>query len=358
MPALPGEHLTPRGAIRWRVVAMLAALAANGLAAPIAQRGLADAGGNAARPRLAVVPFAGATDASPLVDQLLAQVKPGVYELFDRARLSTMMVEQNVFPADLARDNAAAIHFGQDAGVRYLVIGALVREQATDLSAELLDCQAGQVVAHATAHFAKEEQAAGAMATLAADLKLRDDHPPTPQAKDDLLSAVNDAFKVTLQVLPAKAVYVEGDEISMMISANQDCYLTLVTRDSQGQQTYLLPNPWQLGQAHVKAGEPLSVPPKGAGFRFPIIPPHGQTLVKVVATRRELKLSEVDMARLKAEAEGTAEKNFVPAAHGARAIGVVGDEVPVKPAGAPLHELLGPRDWATAEVTFFTRPKE
>jgi hypothetical protein len=143
-------------------------------------------------------------------------------------------------------------------------------------------------------------------------------------------------------------VYIEGETISFVIEVDKDCYVTLVTRDVEGNYTLLLPNAWQQ-QTFVKAGKKLIIPSEGAGFRFPIQPPHGDTVVKAIATKEPLNLRGVTM-------EMVQKQKFVNLGGNPRAIGVEATEEAEAIDDRPLSERFKAGDWATTEMVIVTRP--
>lgn len=341
------------------------------------------------KPRLAVVPFLAdgrlpstVTDPGPsLADQMLAGVAADRYEVYDRSRVTDLLAHERRAASDLLATDSAPAAFGRRVGVQFLVVGTLTYDGRTYvLTARTYNCRTGEVLDRASAQFATLDDAPAAVRQLAATLKLRADAPPAPAdnaPRPNLIGAVNNAFKVTVDIKPQKAIYDEGDYLTLEVGVGRGSYVTIITQDPKGNETYLLPNPWQDKQQWVRAGDRVQFPPNdGATFRFPVLPPHGDTVVKVIATTRKLNLAGVDPEKLRAMLIGKAPKELIQAPPaGAKAIGVEGvpavaaaDPVPAAGAlkpdrpiaaepAAPIQNLLKPDEWATAEATIVTRPK-
>jgi hypothetical protein len=168
---------------------------------------------------------------------------------------------------------------------------------------------------------------------------------------NDLLDSTNapQGFLVSLQTADGRKNYREGEHIGFVVQATRDCFITLISIDSDGEMILLLPNAWQR-RAFIPRGEPVAIPPKASGFRFPIKPPHGRTLVKAIATLRPLVLSGVTDQSFR-------DQDFPPLEKGVKAIGLEGDPSRVQAeVESKLYDLLGPSEWSTAELVLITQP--
>jgi len=158
----------------------------------------------------------------------------------------------------------------------------------------------------------------------------------------DLLDAINPnaPFTLKLQTGEVKTRYRDGEFITFEIQADRDCYITMLTVDSRGDLTLLMPNKWQQ-QTFVKSGQTLRVPAKESGFRFPIKPPHGITLVKAIGTLQPLKINKVDKVRLVKE-------SFVFLGNTQESID------PLTP--QDIGKMLDSNEWASVQLTIITTP--
>jgi hypothetical protein len=177
------------------------------------------------------------------------------------------------------------------------------------------------------------------------------------------------AFNVTMRTENDQRTFLENDPVRCQVRATEDCFLTILTIDPVGDVTLLLPNRWH-PEFKLKAGQTVTLPTPDMGFEFPAAPPHGATILKVVATKRPLKLKGVDATTL-------TEKGLVPLGRG-KAIGlaprpssaetVAKDDppMPVPPANeAPrvrltdqsLDQMFQANEWATASWTLVTTPR-
>lgn len=165
-------------------------------------------------------------------------------------------------------------------------------------------------------------------------------------------------LRVTLRTADERRSYKDGEAIVAHVRATQDCFLTIVSVDSEGEITLLLPNDWE-PEAKLKAGQTAQMPSKEMGFQFFATEPHGPTILKAIATRRPLNLKGVNRQVLRA-------KGFARLGN-TKAIGVrprnkVGGNGDVRPQANAiltddtLDEMFRPDEWATATWSLVTRP--
>jgi len=172
-------------------------------------------------------------------------------------------------------------------------------------------------------------------------------------------------FTVSMRTENDKRAFLENEPVRCQVRATEDCFLTILTIDPVGDVTLLLPNRWH-PEFKLKAGQTVTLPTPDMGFEFPAVPPHGTTLLKVVATKRPLKLKGVDANTL-------AEKGLVPLGRGkaiglapSQSTGTIANAEPIKPVAtvneAPrvsltdqsLDQMFQPNEWATASWTLVT----
>lgn len=310
-----------------------------------------------------------------IANLLLSEVDSKRYRLFERSQLVSLMEEAKLQATDLVDNAAKAVKFGRLAGIRYMVLGELNRLGGYRLTVRLVDCQTGQIREKGGVKFRDFDEIDQAIAELLALLKLNDagvgvqpgrgvspqpghnDRRPEtgqPLTGNDLIDARNPnaTFAVKLNTGENKLAYVGGEAVSFEVTAERDCFLTLVTVDSKGDMTLLLPNAWQT-RAFVRAGEKVTLPSRAMGFRFTAQAPFGPTRVKVIATTSPLKLRGVNEQRLKRE-------KFVNGgnlADGTKAIGIegLGGSGVGNGNSQGLADLLNPSTWTAAELTIVTR---
>jgi subtilisin family serine protease/TolB-like protein len=320
-----------------------------------------------AKPGLAVIPFQlkGTINeeeaGSILSELLLAEIDSKAYQLFERSQIQSLLKEQKFQETDLVNDARVAAKFGRLAGIRYLVLGSLSRLGTTyHLTARVVDCEDGSIGERGSVKFNTIDAAPDKLPELVNLLSLRkgqvidgDDETPgendAPPKQVDLIDAENpDAlFAVTVKTREGKDTFVEGETVSFEITADRDCFLTLLTRDSEGSVTLLLPNAWQR-RAFVRKGQKIMIPSEDAGFTFPIQAPHGKTKLRVIASTKPIQLAGVDAQRMMKE-------KFVALPDGAKAIGVAGDpEAAAVGDGAGLAKFLKPEEWASASLIIAT----
>lgn len=149
-------------------------------------------------------------------------------------------------------------------------------------------------------------------------------------------------LSVTMKALGDKDIFHEGETVACEIRTNETCFVTVVSTDSAGETTLLLPN------AHhpnfkIEPGRRYVFPtPKMVrnGMELIVAEPHGTTSMKVIATKRPLPLAGVTPERLINEGL-----------------------VVLKDAGGSLDqtaisidEHFSPNEWATDRWTCKTKP--
>jgi len=171
-------------------------------------------------------------------------------------------------------------------------------------------------------------------------------------------------FRVDLRVKGGRnrfLIHPKGDprreKIELLVKTDRDCHLVLLTVDSQGQVTLLLPNRWQ-PSSRLSAGREYQVPPPDADFVFPIKLPPGHDVITAVATLKPFDLRGVTAKGLQKDGfiqfEPGNQDNLIEDIY-TRGIGI---EAPSGPADAPaelwLNEVPSAADWATATLTVET----
>ena len=97
----------------------------------------------------------------------------------------------------------------------------------------------------------------------------------------------NSDFRV--EIWTERTVYRIGDELTIQVRANRDCYITVLDLQTSGSLYVLLPNRYQT-EFLTKANTIHSVPSSNAPFIIGVNGPAGVEGVKVIATRKPLSL--------------------------------------------------------------------
>lgn len=320
------------------------------------------------RPAIAIVPFKVMGDAfnfpsdtgDILCDAFVSEIDSQQYQIYERGQLAALLEEKG-FQASLLVDNTtSAAKFGRLAKVQYLVLGSLAKLGGQyQLSARVVDCSSGRLGRRGWVVFDSMRQWPNKVPELINLLGLRSG---TENSQSDISISANDMandlidtfnpeadFQVQVRTAQNKQTYLEGEYINFVVTAEKDCFITLITVDSAGEMTLLLPNKWQR-RAFVRRGSSITIPTDEMGFRFPIQPPHGQTLVKAIATLQPLKLSGVNTKSI-------GDEGFVTLSRGVKAIGIEAvdgsyfDES-INPGS--ISDLLKARQWATDELMVIT----
>lgn len=330
-------------------------------------------------PGLAVIPFkqsktireedAGLT----LANLLLSEIDSARYTLFERGQIAALLEEAKFQESDLVNSTARAVEFGKLAGIRYLVIGELSKLGKIRWTARVIDCQTGEIGEKGSVSLLTFQEIDSVIPEMLAVLKLNDgsvqigDSPDRSENRsearkprraltgNDLIDAHNPnaSFTVQIDTGERKQDYAEGENVSFVITTDADCFLTLVAVDPAGDLTLLMPNRWQ-HRVFVRAGQTVSLPSAGMNFEFPIQPPHGQTIVKLIATSSPLTIRGIDSQRL--DKEGFVNSGNIR--DGNKAIGVSGDETQSLAIGdlSTLSERFADHEWATAELVIRSFP--
>ncbi len=342
-------------------------------------------GGDAAEPRadpgapgLAVPRFAVTGDAArgdaavgeSLASLMLSAINTPRYERCVRTRLRDILQEAKLQESDLVDRTWVVVQRGGLRGVRYLVLGELIRlPRGYHVKADLADCRTGQVVSSAWVAATSVDDAAARIPELASLLGLRDEAVAADGA-DGRSGAVrlaplagtmnaSDALSITLRTSGNRRLYREGETISFALQANEDCHVTLLAIDSRGEMTMLLPNRWERN-TQLRGGVATTVPGEGAAYRFPILPPPGPTRVKVLATRRPHRLSGVTPKSLQDEAfVSLSAKTLLEAAGGSgdvNGVQVATAELTVIVEGEGEAETAARRAGGGGKVHYYGRP--
>ncbi len=110
-----------------------------------------------------------------------------------------------------------------------------------------------------------------------------------PEKWFEVEQAVNtrSSFMIRVDVDRPDRTYQEGQQMTVQLKAEKDCYVYLLYFSANGQVGCLFPNQYQKDN-HVKADTVVSVPGQGAPFKFTARPPFGTEVLCVVGTLQPL----------------------------------------------------------------------
>lgn len=184
-----------------------------------------------------------------------------------------------------------------------------------------------------------------------------------PQYNNDLLDAENRTgeLKISVKAENDQKHYEDGEVMRCVVKANRDCYLTLLSIDSAGDVTVLVPNKWH-PSLPLEAGRTVVIPTAEMGFEIAAQPPHGATILRAIATTRPLKLKGVTTKSLQADGMITYKGLGIrPKTEASPNIGVRPQPTPQQPrqqlTEQELAEQFEPGEWATAQWTLITHAK-
>ncbi len=111
------------------------------------------------------------------------------------------------------------------------------------------------------------------------------------QVITDRLEKIPSDFQVGIQTLDGKRAYVDGEPIGFLVRSNEDCHITVLCHQSDGNSVVLFPNRWHRS-TQLKANETIEIPASSSKFNLRIGPPFGSDVVEVIACS---SLTEIHM---------------------------------------------------------------
>ena len=89
-----------------------------------------------------------------------------------------------------------------------------------------------------------------------------------------------------------KGRYGTGEEVTVHLRSNKDCYVTLLDLQTSGQLYVLFPNEFQ-SKDFIRADQIVSIPAPDAPFSINVTGPIGVEGLKAIATSRPIQMSSV-----------------------------------------------------------------
>jgi hypothetical protein len=89
-----------------------------------------------------------------------------------------------------------------------------------------------------------------------------------------------------------------GEKVEFSFHSEEDCYLLMFNKDVEGNFTILFPNEFHR-ENFVKGGGTVRIPDRKMGFELEFFPPAGEEMVKVIATKEPIKLSDIGIDDIK-----------------------------------------------------------
>ena len=167
-------------------------------------------------------------------------------------------------------------------------------------------------------------------------------------------------LQVELWTAEQRQAYEVGDVLEVRVRANEDCFLTLISIDSVGEVTLLMPNAFH-GEFRLGSNQTVTIPTRQMDFEFVAKPPTGRTIVKAIVCKRPLPLRDITPERLAAE--------VLPSLGRVKGFDVRRKERPLEQPEPTSEEILSApltdqevdvifsrNEWATASVSVVIRP--
>jgi hypothetical protein len=116
---------------------------------------------------------------------------------------------------------------------------------------------------------------------------------PDPLAELAKLTQEKPSFKV--EIWTEKKVYKVGETIRFNFRSDQDCYLTLVDYEPNGNVKILFPNRYRQNN-FIEGRKTYTIPGSDYGFKLTVEPPLGVERVKAIATTEPLSLFNLEFS--------------------------------------------------------------
>ncbi|MBU0934957.1 MAG: DUF4384 domain-containing protein [Spirochaetes bacterium] len=126
-----------------------------------------------------------------------------------------------------------------------------------------------------------------------------------------------DRLKVSLTTdRGAGASYRNGEQLTVLLSVNQDAWVRLYHIDSAGQMQLIWPNRFGGGDGKLRSGAVIRLPGSADPFRFDLNPPYGTEFLKAIASNRPFADSQNDFTDLGSNYRSTITRGLVVASTG------------------------------------------
>ncbi len=188
--------------------------------------------------------------------------------------------------------------------------------------------------------------------------------PGVGQTGIDLIDAENrdGHLRVDMWTEDQQRNYIEGEKLVVRVRATEDSFLTLLSVDSEGQVTLLVPNAWH-PTLELTANQIVSVPTADMPFEFATTPPHGPTLLKAIVTSRPLDIKGAAPQTLRETGllvlGRSRSKGFTPVQRNASSPerSTVQSATILNVATTAIEQQFRNDEWATTSFTVTTRPR-
>lgn len=127
-----------------------------------------------------------------------------------------------------------------------------------------------------------------------AEIKPEDSIPTDPLTK--IVNLNQDKPSFNIDVWTDKKRYRIGEAICFYFRSDQDCYLTLVDYETNGNVKVLFPNRYYQNNS-IRAGKTYIIPGSEYGFKLTVEPPPGIERIKAIATTEPLSLFNLNFTR-------------------------------------------------------------
>lgn len=168
------------------------------------------------------------------------------------------------------------------------------------------------------------------------------------QVVTNQLDSVPSDFPVELRTIQGKRAYIEGETIGFRIRSAEDCHLTVLCHQSNGDSVVLFPNRWQK-DTFVRALDVIEIPSPSDDFRMRIGPPFGSDIVEVIACSSASSIHQ-QLARQAPTSTTTSPFHITT-----RGIIVEGIDAAL---GAPSVDDASQKRWGRAHIVVSTFPRD
>lgn len=168
------------------------------------------------------------------------------------------------------------------------------------------------------------------------------------QVVTNQLDAVPSDFPVELTTIQGKRAFIEGETIGFRIRSAEDCHLTVLCHQSNGDSVVLFPNRWQR-DTFVRALDVVEIPSPSDDFRMRIGPPFGSDIVEVIACSSASSIHQ-QMARHAPTSATTTPFHITTR-------GIIVEEIDDALAAPPIDDATQKR-WGRAHIVVSTFPRD
>lgn len=209
-------------------------------------------------------------------------------EEFARSRLDALLTEHKLSLSDMF-DEETSLTLGRLQSAQGLIVGEYwLDDDQISASLRLLEVETGRVLGSGMLQMQRSELPSG--------LNVMPQNLTETKAALEALERSKDGGDFDLEVWVDRgdsATYRVGEDMTIRVKAETECYIKLYHVGADGQVKLLFPNPDSSpDETRLKADQVHAFPPAGAGFSFLVKKPLGTEIIQAVASSVPFKNTE------------------------------------------------------------------